>query len=121
MFCNNCGFENTNESLYCGKCGKALTNESPDSGGTAVAQAKNRGMQPGSNFILAVVSLFFCTPFGVVSLVYSNRSEIEWNMNHDAESRAYSDKARNWAICSIILGVIIYIISFLWAIVQAAF
>lgn len=118
MFCTNCGFENSDESLYCIKCGKALNNESSEYKSITESQEKVKGERPSNNFVLAFISAFLCVPLGVVALIYSNRSEIEWNMHRPLEAKKYADKAKTWAICSLSLAVVLMFFFILLTIIE---
>ncbi len=51
-----------------------------------------------------------CLPFGIVSLVYSNKVSGLWASGRYAEAQGAANSAKKWGIIGAITGPIIYII-----------
>lgn len=62
---------------------------------------------PNSWIWLSLLTLICCcTPLGIVSLVYSCKVSSNYNIGNYAKALDCSNKARNWAIAGIILGIV---------------
>jgi hypothetical protein len=77
------------------------------------------GQQPGwqgqrepDNYLVWAIlcTILCCLPFGIVSIVYSNRVSGLWSQGRYAEAQAASDSAKKWAIIGAIVGAVIYVI-----------
>jgi hypothetical protein len=76
------------------------------------------GQQPGwpaqepDNYLVWAIlcTVLCCLPFGIVSLVNSNKVSGLWAQGRYAESQAAADNAKKWAIIGAISGPIIYVI-----------
>ena len=61
------------------------------------------GQEPDTNLVWGILTtLLCCWPLGIVSIVYASRVSGSWHQGRYAEAQAASDKARNWAIGSVV-------------------
>jgi len=66
-----------------------------------------------NNLILAIFStVCCCLPFGVASIVYASQVDGHSQRGDIVKARESADKARNWAIASIVCGFIANIVYF---------
>jgi hypothetical protein len=54
--------------------------------------------RPSNNMALAIVSIFLCLPFGIVSLISATKVDNLWAAKNYVEAIAQSNKAKSWAI-----------------------
>jgi hypothetical protein len=83
-----------------------------------------QGQQPGwqgqpepDNYLVWAIlcTVLCCLPFGIVSLVYSNKVSGLWTQGRYAEAQVAADTAKKWAIIGAIVGgVVAVIIAVLW-------
>ncbi|MDT5350942.1 MAG: hypothetical protein QOH91_4229 [Mycobacterium sp.] len=67
--------------------------------------------QPDNYLVWAILcTVLCCLPFGIVSLVYSNKVSGLWASGQYAESQAAANSAKKWAIIGAITGAITYAI-----------
>ena len=79
-----------------------------------------QGQQPGyppvqrepDNYLVwgILVTVMCCLPFGIVSIINSNKVSSLWAQGQYAEAQAAADSAKKWAIIGAIVGPIIYVI-----------
>jgi Interferon-induced transmembrane protein len=72
--------------------------------------------EPDNHLVWAILcTVLCCLPFGIVSLVYSNKVSGLWRQGRHAEAQAAADNAKKWAIIGAIVGgVIAVMIVILW-------
>ena len=62
---------------------------------------------PPNHLVMAIVTtVACCLPLGIVSLVYSNKVNTLWQTGRHAEAIEASNKAKNWWIASIVVGLV---------------
>src|SRR5882757_1906002 len=67
--------------------------------------------QPDNYLVWAILcTVLCCLPFGIVSLVYSNKVSGLWASGQYAESQAAANSAKKWAIIGAITGFVVYAI-----------
>jgi hypothetical protein len=67
--------------------------------------------EPDNYLVWAIlVTVMCCLPFGIVSLISSNKVSGLWAQGRYAEAQAASDSAKKWAIIGAIVGPILYIL-----------
>jgi hypothetical protein len=68
---------------------------------------------PPNHLVMAIVTtVLCCLPFGIVSLVYSNKVNTLWQTGRYDEAVEASNKAKMWWIVSLIAGPVVAIIWF---------
>ena len=92
----------------------------PQQGWQSPPQRGWRGQQPGSppaarepdNYLVwgILVTVMCCLPFGIVSIINSNKVSSLWAQGQYAEAQAAADSAKKWAIIGAIVGPIIYVV-----------
>ena len=72
--------------------------------------------EPDNHLVWAILcTVLCCLPFGIVSLVYSNKVSGLWTQGRYAEAQAAADSAKKWAIIGAIVGAVVaVIIVLLW-------
>ena len=72
--------------------------------------------EPDNHLVWAILcTVLCCLPFGIVSLVYSNKVSGLWSQGRWAEAQAAADNAKKWAIIGAIVGAVFaVIIVLLW-------
>jgi hypothetical protein len=72
--------------------------------------------EPDNHLVWAILcTVLCCLPFGIVSLVYSNKVSGLWTQGRYAEAQAAADDAKKWAIIGAIVGAVFaVIIVLLW-------
>ena len=67
--------------------------------------------EPDNHLVWAILcTVLCCLPFGIVSLVYSNKVSGLWSQGRWAEAQAAADDAKKWAIIGAIVGAIVAVI-----------
>ncbi len=67
--------------------------------------------EPDNYLVWAILcTVLCCLPFGIVSLVYSNKVSGLWAQGRYAEAQTAADDAKKWAIISAIVGAAVYLI-----------
>ena len=67
--------------------------------------------QPDNYLVWAILcTVLCCLPFGIVSLVYSNKVSGLWASGRYAEAQGAANSAKQWAIIGAITGAITYAI-----------
>jgi RsiW-degrading membrane proteinase PrsW (M82 family) len=62
--------------------------------------------------VWAILTTLLCFwPLGIVSIVYASKVSGLWFQGRYDEAQAASNKARNWAIWSLVAGVVLFIIT----------
>jgi hypothetical protein len=78
-----------------------------------------QGQQPGwqgqrepDNYLVWAIlcTVLCCLPFGIVSIVYSNKVSGLWSQGRYAEAQAASESAKKWAIIGAIVGAVVAVI-----------
>lgn len=59
-------------------------------------------------YILALITLFCCFPFGIISIVYSIQVNSALYTHNYELAKFYSKKAKFWGILAFVLGFILY-------------
>jgi len=68
--------------------------------------------QPKTYLVWGIVTtLLGFMPLGVVSLVYASKVSGLWFQGRYEEAQAASNKAKNWAIASVVVGVALYVVT----------
>ena len=71
------------------------------------------GPPPPNNLIFAILAtVFCCLPLGVVSIVYAAQVNSKWAMGDAVGANESARKARQFAMYSVILGVIVGVVYF---------
>ncbi|ORJ59994.1 CD225/dispanin family protein [Mycobacterium simiae] len=70
------------------------------------------GQQEPDNYLVWAIlcTVLCCLPFGIVSLVYSNKVSGLWAQGRVAEAQDASNNAKKWAIIGAIAGAVAYAI-----------
>lgn len=70
------------------------------------------GQQEPDNYLVWAIlcTVLCCLPFGIVSLVYSNKVSGLWAQGRAAEAQEASSNAKKWAIIGAIAGAVTYAI-----------
>ena len=80
------------------------------------------GVKPETYLVSAILAtLFCCLPFGVVSIVYAAQVDSKWNAGDQTGAHESSKKAKLWYHVSLLTGLAIVGIWFLFAVLAAAF
>ena len=67
--------------------------------------------EPDNHLVWAILcTVLCCLPFGIVSLVYSNKVSGLWSQGRWAEAQAAADNAKKWAIIGAIVGAVTAVI-----------
>ena len=67
--------------------------------------------EPDNHLVWAILcTVLCCLPFGIVSLVYSNKVSGLWSQGRWAEAQAAADNAKKWAIIGAIVGAVFAVI-----------
>jgi hypothetical protein len=67
--------------------------------------------EPDNHLVWAILcTVLCCLPFGIVSLVYSNKVSALWTQGRYAEAQAAADNAKKWAIIGAIVGAVFAVI-----------
>jgi hypothetical protein len=78
------------------------------------------GTPPPNHLAWAIATtILCCLPAGVVSIVYAAQVNSKWMAGDHAGAIKSSNNAKNWAIASAVLGVIVGVIYFLVAMAGA--
>lgn len=68
---------------------------------------------PDNNLVLAIVSTILCCwPVGLVAIIHATKVEKLWHSGQKELAKAKAEEAKNWAIGSIVLGVVVFVIYF---------
>ncbi|QVQ53093.1 CD225/dispanin family protein [Spiractinospora alimapuensis] len=98
----------------------------PPSGGYGAPPPPGPGMggpagpQPDNWMWAAIVSLFCCTLFGIISLIFSLQVSSKWQMGDYAGAQDSANKAKIFGLIGIIGGVVGGIAWVLWYILVVA-
>lgn len=120
--CDNCGKEIHEGFEACWNCGisrngpaAAEQQTSEDAGEVAPGQTTDGVRTYLTEAIL--VTIFCCTPFGIVAIVYAAMAKGKLEAGDYAGASELANKAKTWCLVSLILGMVaiaIYVLS-LWA------
>ena len=67
--------------------------------------------QPSNHLVFAILTtLFCCLPLGIVSIVKASQVNGLWAGGRYAEAQQASDSAKKWAMWSLILGIVVFVI-----------
>ncbi|WP_025736459.1 CD225/dispanin family protein [Mycobacterium genavense] len=67
--------------------------------------------EPDNYLVWAILcTVLCCLPFGIISLVYSNKVSGLWAQGRAAEAQDASNNAKKWAIIGAIAGGVTYVI-----------
>ncbi|OBB87618.1 hypothetical protein A5760_25315 [Mycobacterium colombiense] len=74
--------------------------------------APQPGWQEPENYLVWAIlcTVLCCLPFGIVSIVYSNKVSGLWAQGRYAEAHEASNNAKKWAIIGAIVGVVAAVI-----------
>jgi predicted secreted protein len=79
------------------------------------------GSPPPNNLVWAILTtVFCCLPFGIVSIVYAAQVNGKWRAGDVAGAQESSRKARQWAMYSLIAGLVIIVIYVILAVVASS-
>lgn len=68
---------------------------------------------PDNNLVLAIVSTILCCwPVGLVAIIHATKVEKLWHSGQKELAKAKAEEAKNWAIGSIVLGVVVFVLYF---------
>lgn len=108
MYCKHCGSEINEGNRYCPNCGTPIAED--------IAQTRQQtddSARPNNHLLLAILTtIFCCLPFGIVSIIYSAKTDDAWNDGNSDAAVSYSRKARNfalWGIFSIVILFVLYV------------
>jgi predicted secreted protein len=69
------------------------------------------GQQPSNHLVFAILTtLFCCLPLGIVSIVKASQVNGLWAQGRYAEAQQSANAARKWAMWSLILGIIVFVV-----------
>lgn len=86
----------------------------PPAGQPGGGWATPPGDKPSSNLALAIVStILCCLPLGIVSIVYAAKVDGLWMAGRYVEAQQASEKAKRWAIASMVSIVVLTALYFL--------
>ncbi|WP_144209772.1 CD225/dispanin family protein [Mycobacterium tilburgii] len=70
------------------------------------------GQQEPDNYLVWAIlcTVLCCLPFGIVSLVYSNKVSGLWAQGRVAEAQDASNNAKKWAIIGAVAGAVTYVV-----------
>jgi hypothetical protein len=69
------------------------------------------GTKPANNLVWAILAtVLCCLPMGIVSIIYATKVDTLWNNGQHDEAIQAANKAKQWAIYSAAVGIIIAII-----------
>ena len=70
--------------------------------------------KPDSNLIWAILSIFCCWPFAIVAIVKAAQVDGLWARGEYEAAQDASAKAKKWALVSLIVGIVFYVIYFIF-------
>lgn len=80
----------------------------PPQGGYAAGQPA--GPPPPNYLVMAILSIFCCTPLGIAAIIFATKVNSKWQMGDVAGAQDASKKAKLFAIIAIAIGVVIGIL-----------
>lgn len=102
MFCTTCGNQLPEAAARCLKCGATQ--------GQASFSSTFPGPNPDNYLVAAVLlSLCWCTPLGLVALVYAGKGSGMKEAGNVAKASEYGVKARMWAWIAFGAGLLIWV------------
>ena len=60
-----------------------------------------------------LATIFFWPPLGIISIIYSGKAETYTALDNPAKAMMAKEKARFWAVASILIGMLSYFIIWL--------
>jgi predicted secreted protein len=79
-------------------------------------------VQPNNNLVWAIlVTVFCCLPLGIVSIVKASQVSGLWAQGQYAEAQKAADDARKWAMWGAIIGAVIIVVYFIFAVATGMF
>jgi hypothetical protein len=112
MYCQLCGTQNDGNAWKCVKCGEVLQRSAPP------------GVQPQRipNYLAQsiLVTVFCCLPFGIPAIVYSAQVNGKVQSGDIQGATDSSRKARMWGWISFGVGLAVWVIYGVAAIISAA-
>lgn len=113
-YCRECGTELADESRFCPRCGRSQAGSAADPyrGPSCPADTNPaRYDRPNNYLVLGIIAtVLCCVPLGLVSVIYGAKVDILWDAGKYEEAAIKSRKARNWAIWTLCLMPVIYLI-----------
>jgi hypothetical protein len=95
MYCRKCGAPNEDNAYKCTRCSEVLQ---------AIAPKKI-----DNNLVLAiVVTVLCCMPFGIVGIVYAAQVNARAQAGDIAGAEDSARKARKWSLWGLGLGLVVY-------------
>jgi len=108
MYCKYCGTEVSEGSLYCQSCGMPVGEEKS---GEVPVREEERGTKPSNYLLLGILTtLFCCFPFGIVSIIYSSKTDDAWRAGDYDGARSFSRKARRFALWGMFWIVVVFVL-----------
>lgn len=134
LYCKNCGEENNEGAKFCKKCGISLESQegvnleknneqvyaqgSNNQGAYASSQGYNKNIEVKNNLVFAILTtIFCCMPFGIVAIVYSAKVDSLVRVGDYQKARSYASNAKTWCIVSLVVGLVVNIIFWGFAII----
>ena len=120
--CTECGGLVASTINVCPHCGYQLEDELNHKNSTNnTPQSRSRGENPYNSIAWSIISLIFCWPFGLVSIIYCLKSDSSWCSGDDFSARHYGKTSILWAKIPlwILLGILCFV--FLIAILSVVF
>jgi uncharacterized membrane protein YvbJ len=120
--CPYCGHELTADVNFCRQCGREVaagdrtivTVETPPAT-SAVSYESRPETAPDNYLVWAILAtIFCCMPFGIVAIVYAAQVNSHVAAGNYIAARNASDSARKWCLVSLIAGLAIPILYFLF-------
>jgi uncharacterized protein (DUF2062 family) len=65
------------------------------------------GPPPENNLVMAIISIFCCWPLGIPAIIFATQVQGKWSMGDFAGAQDSANKARTFAMISIILGLVL--------------
>jgi hypothetical protein len=81
----------------------------PPNTGNQGGPVYNMPAKPNNNLVWAILTLFCCTPLGIVALLHATKVDNLYNTGQYEQAKVEADKARQWALYATIAGVIVFI------------
>ena len=108
MYCQSCGSQNNDNSMYCTNCGRSL-GEAPgsDGAGQPYSQSRIEGRPDIPNYLIPaiLVTILCCMPTGIVSIVYAAQVNGKIQAGDIDGARRTSGAAKTWAWVSFGFGL----------------
>lgn len=68
-------------------------------------------IHPDNNLAWAILTtIFCCTPFGIVSIIYASKVDSYWARGEQEQAIRASKEAKKWAIISAVSAAVVWVI-----------